>query len=213
MRKLTFAIVLILLILVMIAAKVHLSGVKEYKEAKVLLAAGDNWSAIHSLDRVLNWYTPFSGYVQNAANDLWSIGQAAEKSGNLEQALVAYRTLRSGFYGARSFYTPGQDWIARCDERIVVLAARQPDYVERHPELDEQALQERVRQSLTKDQAPDVFWSLIVEIGFLGWVGCLIGLIWFVLGSAEGWRRRPAAVWGLFVIVFYTLWIVGMMRA
>ena len=213
MRKAAWVAAILVAVLGMVFLKVHLSGVKEYDRARQDLAAGRTWEAIHGFDRALHWYTPVSGYVPKAAEGLWAIGRQAEERGDVEQALIAYRTLRSGFYAARSFYTPGKDWIARCDERIAALAAGQPDFARRNADLSDEQRRAVVARSLARDRAPDVFWSIVVEAGFFGWIGCTVGFLWFVLGAKEGWNRRRAALWGLAVAGCYALWIVGMMRA
>ena len=213
MRKVAWAAGIALAVLGMTFLKVHLSGVKECRQARQDLAAGRTWEAIQGFDRALHWYTPVSGYVRESAEGLWTIGGRAEARGDAEQALIAYRTLRSGFYAARSFYTPGKEWIARCDERITALAATQPDFARRNADLTDEQRRAVVARSLAKDRAPDVFWSVAVEAGFFGWIGCTVAFIWQVLGAKEGWNRRRAALWGLAVAGFYALWIVGMTRA
>ncbi|MBW1766636.1 MAG: hypothetical protein JRJ65_06230 [Deltaproteobacteria bacterium] len=62
---------------------------------------------------------------------------------------------------------------------------------------------------------PRIFWSIILEIGFLGWVGSILCLIMFPLRNREGRKKRKISIliWIGFVVVFFTLWIVGMMRA
>jgi hypothetical protein len=201
-----------LAVLLMVSLKVHLSGAADYRRARVDLDAGRTWDAIHGLDHALHWYTPASAYVWSAAEDLWRIGQAAEARGDVAQALYAYRTLRSGFYAARSVVTPGKGWIALCDERITALAAAEADYVRRNADLTPDQRRAAVAATLAKDRAPDPFWSVVVEVGFLGWVGCAVAFIWLVVG-AGAWNRRRAAAWGLAVAAFYALWIAGMLRA
>jgi hypothetical protein len=49
------------------------------------------------------------------------LGEAAERRGDLDQALAAYRTLRSAFYGTRWLQQPGADWISRCNKKIAAL--------------------------------------------------------------------------------------------
>jgi hypothetical protein len=199
-------------VLAMAFAKVHLSGVAEYRRARADLDAGRTWDAIHGLDHALHWYTPVSGHVWKAAADLWAIGRAAEARGDVTQALYAYRTLRSGFYAARGVVTPGKAWIALCDERITALASAEADYVRRNADLSPEARRAAVAAGLAKDRAPDPFWSVVVEVGFWGWVGAAIAFIWLVVGAKE-WNRRRAAAWGLAIAAFYALWIVGMTRA
>ena len=48
-----------------------------------------------------------------------------QKSGDYDWSLLAYRSLRSSFYGVRSFYTPYKDWIARSESEIDKVLALQ----------------------------------------------------------------------------------------
>ena len=69
---------------------------------------------------------------------LWQIGDMFEHQKQPDWALLAYSSIRSSFYASRSFYTPGKDWINRCDEKIAginvaVIDQRRVDYVRRKP--------------------------------------------------------------------------------
>lgn len=57
------------------------------------------------------------------------------------------------------------------------------------------------------------FWALICEAGFFGWVGCTIGFIFRAFGPDDTFFGRRAAFWGSLVVVFYGLWVLGMMKA
>jgi len=191
--------------------KVDLSGRAEYARASKLFEEGKLWEAVGRYDRAMHWYSPLSGHVEDSARDLWRLGERAEAEGDAKLALLAYRTIRSAFYAARSYRTPGKDWIARCDEKIVELASEQPEMVDRVP--DEEARREEVRRSLGKYPAPDAAWSLAAVIGFLGWIGAALGFIFLGFGRDGRWIRRRAALWGLLVVLFYTLWIAGLYYA
>jgi hypothetical protein len=95
----------------------------QYRKGEAALAAGDAITAIAGYESAIHMYTPVSPFVERSAEKLWSIGENFEKMGDLERALIAYRTLRSSFYSARWGYQPGSDWIDRCDGKIGPLAA------------------------------------------------------------------------------------------
>jgi hypothetical protein len=66
-------------------------------------------------------YIPFHPTIEKAAQRLWQIGENNEKLGDINRALITYRSLRSSFYADHWLVTPGQDWIKRCDKKIAVL--------------------------------------------------------------------------------------------
>jgi hypothetical protein len=91
-------------------------------KAEAAFARSDVIPAIDGYAASIHMYTPFSSLVQKSAARIWAIGENLEKTGDRERALIAYRALRSSFYAAKGLHTPGQEWIARCDEKIASLA-------------------------------------------------------------------------------------------
>lgn len=49
--------------------------------------------------------------------------------------------------------------------------------------------------------------------GFLGWIGCTIGFIFGAFEKQGRFNNKRALKWGVAVVAFYALWIVGMMNA
>ncbi|MBK5274886.1 MAG: hypothetical protein JJE30_07530 [Desulfuromonadales bacterium] len=88
---------------------------------------GDFAAAVAGYESAIHMYIPFSPTIEKAAQQLWTIGEATERQGDIARALIAYRALRSSFYADRWLVTPGQDWIARCDTRIAALVPLQKD--------------------------------------------------------------------------------------
>ena len=78
--------------------------------------------AITGYESAIRMYLPFAPGVERSAERLWSIGETSEQKGDIEMALVAYRSLRSAFYGVQWLRQPGEEWIKRCDAKIAVLA-------------------------------------------------------------------------------------------
>jgi hypothetical protein len=192
----------------MVWARAFYGSIQSYHKGATHLEKHQYIEAITFFDRSIHWYTPFNPYVRKSAEHLWEIGLHAEQQGDIRLALIAFRTIRRGFYAARSFYSPGKDWINRCDTKIASLRAK---------ELGEAMMENTERPPPVKRNTPepDIFWTLVLEIGFLGWIGCVIGFLIHSLteGQTPRLKSKPAILWGVMVLFFFTVWIVGMMRA
>lgn len=93
----------------------YLEGVQGEKTGNFMMALTGYESAIRM-------YHPFSSRVELSAQRIWNLAEIAERKGDNDRALAAYRSLRSAFYAVRWLRQPGQDWINRCDKKIAVLA-------------------------------------------------------------------------------------------
>ncbi|MBN1879835.1 hypothetical protein JW823_06965 [bacterium] len=52
--------------------------------------------------------------------------------------------------------------------------------------------------------------SLMVQIGFFGWIGSTIGLIFKGFTDDNELISRKAFFWGLLIVIFYAIWIIGL---
>jgi len=94
---------------------------RQFQKGEESLAGNDIIAAIAGFESAIHMYTPLSPLVERSAERLWEIAQNCEAKGDTERALIAYRSLRSSFYAVRGLNQPGQEWIARCDEKIAEL--------------------------------------------------------------------------------------------
>jgi hypothetical protein len=107
---------------------------------------------------------------------------------------------------------PGRKWIERCESKIDHL-------VKIEEKTEEKALSIESEKKLLlqsqKTKTPDVFWSIILEIGFFGWVLSAIGFILFAIGRQKerNYSKVPTFLWIGFILIFFGLWIAGMMNA
>lgn len=210
---LTFGLAIICSFILLVFFKVTFEARREYRTAEEALQAKNIDEAITHFNRAIHWYTPVSSPVRKSIERLWEIGAHAEKNGDYPLALRAYQELRSSLYSARSFYTPCPEWIERCDERIasIISEGKIPPPPERKDlPLDSK---EEVLKILKTKTEPDYIWSIICEIGFIGWIACTIGFILFVFAGEKGFLAKRAFVWGALVIIFYAVWVVGMLQA
>ena len=185
---------------------------KAYNQGEIYLKKQQYVEAITFFDRSLHWYTPHNPYVQKSAERLWDITLQAEQKGDIRLALIAARTIRRGFYAVKSFYTPGKIWINKCDLKIneLVRLEGQQEEIQDAPDQQDKPIREG-----QKSRPPSTLWSIIVEIGFMGWIGSAIGFIMF---AYKGDRKvklsaYQGVAWASLALIFFVLWIVGMMKA
>src|SRR6266516_4745105 len=160
---------------------------------------GEYKRAITHYERTIKWYTPLSTVVQRAVERLWQLGTEAEARGELSLALEAYQTLRSSLYAVQSFYIPYQSWIPKSEERIAPLLAKTKAGAETGAEQGEDKLAQdtaRFAIQLQRHVGPHLGWSILLEIGFLGWIGATVGLIWYVVDEQGNFAPRQGVAWG-----------------
>ncbi|MHB8173440.1 MAG: hypothetical protein ACYDFU_03115 [Nitrospirota bacterium] len=124
-KALRGAFIIFALLIAMVWVKTYFYGLNQYKQGEKAVAAGDLKDAIADYETAIHMYTPFAGYVPASAQRLWEIGQGFERSGDYDWALLAYRSIRSSFYGVRSLYTPYKNWITRSETQIDEVLALQ----------------------------------------------------------------------------------------
>jgi tetratricopeptide (TPR) repeat protein len=99
----------------------------QFALGEAALQRGDFTGAVAGYESAIHMYIPFNGTIEIAAQKLWSIGESNERLGDINRALIAYRSLRSSFYADRWLVTPGLEWIARCDKKITALVPLQKE--------------------------------------------------------------------------------------
>lgn len=97
----------------------------QFKLGEEALRRGDFPGAVAGFESAIHMYIPFHPTIEKAAEQLWRIGEVNEGLGDVNRALIAYRSLRSSFYADHWLVTPGEEWIARCDKKIAALVPLQ----------------------------------------------------------------------------------------
>ncbi|MGD2127617.1 MAG: hypothetical protein PVG99_16180 [Desulfobacteraceae bacterium] len=211
--RMTCAILALIVIgLAMVWVRTLYGSIQAYKKGETYLKENQFIRAITFFDRSMRWYTPLNPYVEKSAERLWEIGERAERDRDIKLALIAFRTIRGAFIAASHFTTPGKAWIEKSESRITKLVRNEVQ--ERAMGGDSKASKNVISQS-QESAHPDIFWSVIVEIGFLGWVGSVIAFIVLRLRPTAESKRFISLItpWVPLAIVFFVLWIVGMIKA
>jgi tetratricopeptide (TPR) repeat protein len=118
-------IVIILVSLLMFLASTWWRMSSQYSRGETALRSGDFAAAVAGFESALHMYIPYHPTIEKAAERLWQIGETNERLGDVNRALIAYRSLRSSFYADHWLVTPGTTWIERCDKKITALIPQQ----------------------------------------------------------------------------------------
>jgi len=208
-RKAVVVLGILLFVSVMLLLKTLYSARQEFVYGEQAATRGEYEEAITHYERAIKWYTPFSTTVQMAVERLWQLGTEAETRGEWHLALEAYQALRASLYAVQSFYVPYQSWIPKTEARIAPLLAKTKAGTE--PQEDKRAQDTtRYAMQLQRPLGPHLGWSVLAEIGFLGWVGATVGLIWSVVDAQGQFVWRHGVLWGSVLAVFFALWLIGM---
>jgi hypothetical protein len=172
-----------------------------------------NWKlAIREYDTAMHLYTPWSPYIEKSAKKLWQIGEMFENQDRLDWANIAYSSIRSSFYASRSLYTPGKEWINKCEDKIADLNVKM--LIKEGSIKPEEADTEKKKHLyvMKVDRAPRPFWSVLGEIGFFGWVVSVIFMIF--RGFDDNGKIKKFALYGALSFTFaFALWVVSLLKA
>jgi hypothetical protein len=211
-RKLLTVLSLLVITLGMLWVKVFMGSMKAYEEGERSLEQSEFTRAVTYYDRSLHWYAPWNPYVERSAQRLWEISEKAEGGGDVRLAIIALRTIRRGFYGASHLYLPGKPWIERCELKIQELLDLE---IVRHDSSHGEGRVGDGSKKVEDISSPDVFWSLVVEVGFLGWIGSALCFIVSAFPDGRSGRKRlgRSLTWSILLVISFSLWIIGMIKA
>src|SRR5690606_36113440 len=183
------------------------------------MASGQSEEAIRWWRRAARWYVPLSPHVGTAYDRLEELGAAAERDGDLDLALAAWRGVRGSILATRSFYTPHEERLEPANRRVAALMARVAAASPADPlaaAAEEQSpaeIEALHRELLARDEAPSVGWTALALLGFLLWIG---GGVLFALRGVSAEDRlvaRPAITAGVAVVAGLLVWMLGLYNA
>jgi hypothetical protein len=205
-------VLMVVIFLAMVWLRAFYGSMKAYRTGEELLEQKEFIRAITYFDRSIHWYTPLNPYVEKSASRLWAIGEQAKKDGDIKMALIAFRAIRGGFYSASHFTIPGKDWIKKSETMIAALSLEEGKNGTGSKGMEKS---EKTKTRNEKGSSPNVFWTVVLEAGFLGWVGSLFGFIFAKWGPRKSSEKSlyKTLAWIGSALAFFAIWIVGMMKA
>lgn len=207
-KKIFMVSAIIIILLLSMWASTYISSAKNYNKGEKFFNEGSYIKAVTYFDRSLQMYCPFNPYPERSSEHLWRIAVDAEKDGDLILSLIALESIKNGYFASRSFYSPGENWIKRCDEKIDTIFLEQEE-----KDVNESYSRARQEMQNINYNDPNIFWAVIMIIGLLMWIGAVICFIRFNLMEADSEysHRVSKGFWPLLIILGYCLWILGML--
>lgn len=97
------------LVLAIIWINTAVRQARHFHRAESYARANRVLDAIAEYESTIRMYTPGSGKVKAAIDYLWRQGNDFEVNGQIDEALIAFRSLKASLYSIRSFYSPYLD--------------------------------------------------------------------------------------------------------
>jgi hypothetical protein len=192
--------------------RAFIGSMKDFAQGEVFFHDKQYIKAVTFFDRSMHWYMPFNPYIERSATYLLEISKRAEENDDYRLSLISIEAIRNSFYSSRSFYSPGTAWIKRSEDRIRDLVKNQNEEM---LQGDDIYSMENVYRQRIEYNDPDIFWTIILEIGLFGWIGAVIGFIFFYLGAENKSNGFIHSYWFWILLagINYSLWIFGIIKA
>ena len=187
-------------------ARTELAAANEYRQNAQLARAVEHYR------RTVRWSFPLSPYTPEAVSALQAIAGQFEADGDVEGALLAWRSLSGGLAAARFIYAGSNPARENANDQIARLAAR-----DRSAAIDANLSVDQVasdhRRLLNEDASPDPWWGTLLLLGMAGWVGSLVVLAWRGFDSAGRfhWATARGPLWG--ALVGFFSFVLGLLFA
>lgn len=160
--------------------------------------------------RCLNWYVP-GGSAETAAEEMLILGKALFEAGRNADAVIVLARMRSGLYGASSFYIPRKDLIEEAEPLLASLrAASALGSGATKSELDKKTRQ--YLELMQRPSRPGPVPAAAAAFGFVFWICAVLGFIFSFFSSASNRWRRSAP----FILAWaagFALWLWGLVWA
>lgn len=193
-------------LLAVLAVRVVTGSRAELRRGEQLLAQRDPDAAILSLRRAARWYAPGNPYGAEALERLLAIGAEAERAGDHERALAAYRAVHGAVMSTRSVFVPHREHLERADERIAALTSEVARGEPARTRRD-------VLAELRAPERPHVGWTLLLLAGWIAWTAGAFVFAQRAIDEEDRLRGREAGIWGTVVVLGFGLFVIGMALA
>ena len=190
--------------------RVIASGEDEIAASTAALDAGDVHEAIVRARRAAGWYAPGAAHVRVAYERLVALARAAEEHRQFDNALLAWRAVRTAAIETTWVLTPHAADLERANleiARLSALAERAPD--SRAVDIDVFARDEL--RLLSAGERPRLVWSVALVAGLVV-VAAGLGLLARELPRPPARGLRRYLGFGL-VVLGVGLWVVSLWRA
>jgi len=156
--------------------------------------------AVEHYRRAIRWSLPLSSSTAEAVSALESIAARFEADGDVEGALLAWRSLSGGLSATRFLYSGSNPARENASDEIARLVA-----MDRSAAIDASLTAQQLvadhRRLLNEEVSPDPWWGTLLLLGMATWVGALVLLASRGFDSAGRlrWAAARGPTWGALV--------------
>jgi len=195
----TFITVLLGIVLasLILIGKMYYNSMEEFKKGTRFESSENYYKAALHYDRAIRCFFPLNPHVKNSIEKLWRIGERLEQEGKQKEAFILFENLRGSLLSTGSFFITHEETLARCSAKI-------------------RGLKSSLNFPLQKKQVPpplppNITASLLQGLGLLGWIFSAVALIYHKKTGEIIKVNRPKLL--VFLTLFYSLWILGLILA
>jgi hypothetical protein len=203
------------LCLLVVVGRVGWTGWSEYSEG-LELESQELWhEAAVRHGRAIHMYLPGSPLAAKAGDRLLALAQAAEDRGEPREARFCYEELRSGFLSIRSFYQPGASYVRAAEDGLTPLMLQDPRGNWPARDKTTQQREAEIRTVFAEREDPQLFWVLLMGLGYFLWLGAAARAIWRGLPisdeAAVDWSSLKR--WSAASALGYLTWLLAIWQA
>lgn len=212
LKRITLIFMIVVFLFFSVWARAFIGSMKNFYLGEEYFFKDQYIRAITFFDRSMHWYTPVNPYIERAAEYLWKISNQADQINDVKLSLIALESIRNSFYSSRSFYSTGTEWIEKSERRIRNICKDQQEITIQSIDADGQ---DNIYESKMEYNDPNIFWTIILEIGFFGWIGSILCFVLSYIGAGNRSRGffHSFLIWTLMAATSYGLWILGLVKA
>jgi hypothetical protein len=168
-------------------------GESALERAEAAFDRGELRESIREARRAASSIAPGSSHVERGFTRLMVVARGAEASGDIELSRLAWEAVRGAALEGQSSFGPASDHLARANQQLARLAARQAG---ERGLTDPAALERALERDLARNVQRSATWSLGLGVGL---VLAALGLGWGALRGirADGQLVRRELVIGV----------------
>ena len=189
-----------LALLALLLGRVASESRRELAAASSHRGEGRTARAIEHYRRAIRWAFPLGPYSVEAISELESLAGELEAEGDLNGALLAWRSLSGGVAAGRTLYSGPHPARENANDQIARLMA-----LDRSAAIDANLSAEQLaadhRRLLSDEISPAPFWGALLLSGMAVWIGALVLLTRSGFNSAGRfqWVGARGPLWGALV--------------
>lgn len=182
----------LVLFFIPIVSRCFIESYVALSDARAALAQSEYRKASVAYVKAARWRAPGNIFAEQAITELKELISSEAK----EDKIFALSELRRALFASRSFYFPSSQQtfdIQDIDQQLKALGARVDNPV---------VVVEPLRVSYSG--------QLLAQVGFWGWIACLLMLIWRGFDAHGTLNARFIGLYGLSAVLFFVLWLFAL---